>query len=158
MDEESYKELNQKIREEKLFYLSRLDAIYARIILLTNYIEIIQKYKNEITLFKDERINYNTGANQLYEYIILEISSYYVIIKEYNKKSRMFPTLPRNQKIIFEFRNFVAHMDNQGKFKSKSEIVDLYEEVNLKIFEIIDDFENYHKKAIPLIDKTKYSF
>lgn len=151
------KELNnmiKRIRNTPIKRFGRLNYSYVRITVLFDYIKVINDNGNElITPANKQAIA--TGqepAIQLYDYLILEICSFYDYIKILKKKNPTieFPELPNYLGKIYAFRNAIpGHVDKYERLSTGEDFINIYQPIfrDIGVEKISIDLENYYEEC-----------
>lgn len=133
-------------------HLSKLKYIYTRVNFLKESGEILNKHEKES--FLQDHKNLGMGENTpqvgsaLWDYIMLEIDSFYSIIHSLMWKGQEFPKLPTYLKELRKFRNKMpGHRDDRNEFVTWTEWYEFH-----KTFEkfpssnkVVNDFLDYCK-------------
>ena len=170
MDEEQIKKITKdyagKSKEEVLDMLNakglgkydRLKFAYQRVLMLEDFANIINKHPDElknIGSIATRQMSEEVLPSQLLgEYVILEICSFYELIKKIKSKNELdLPELPDYFNVLKEFRNqIVAHLDKDEKFRTINDWVIKYESLNLiGVPRIIEDFKRYFQECLKII-------
>ncbi len=125
----------------------RLKYIYATILSLLDFKELIDEHKKELKL-EAHQISIKAGFNPsdvLNQYIILEINSFYDICKleEINLSK-----IPNYNLLLKEFRNEIpGHKDKEKRLKDMVSWMQIHKQVDeIGMPKIISDFKEYPKK------------
>lgn len=158
------KEIIGYLKRDAMKKYERLSYAFVRVHILLDYMNVIDKYAKELQspgskiIFKSEK-NFRPSS-QLYEYIILEIVSFYDLVETIRKKEKIaLPTLPRYWPIIRDFRNqIIAHLDKKGKFRTVAEWINQYGKIDkIGIPNIIKDFEKIYLDCAKLLGDDIYA-
>lgn len=167
MNIEEYKQMIDVMTEENIanYYKNqhmrkydRLNYIFVRVKQLLDFMNVIDTNFNQL----------KSPANQatvelikkgirpgglLYEYIILEISSFYTLVHKYKMEGAQLPEIPSYWKTLKVFRNAIpGHMDKEEKIKTSKEWFEKYELIDgLNILRIITEFEKYYIDSVKLL-------
>ncbi len=132
----------------------RLNLAYVRVTVLFDFITVINDNSDQLTSPTSLQViaTNQEAAQQLYDYIILEIASFYYYIKELIKKNPQltFPKLPDYYGQIFKFRSAIpGHLDKNENLSTGKDFTDIYKEIftDIGIPKIAVDFENYYEKC-----------
>lgn len=143
-----------RIKNTPIKKFGRLNFAYGRIIVLFDYIKVINDNGNElITPASKQAIA--TGqepAIQLYDYLILEICSFYdyvkILIK--NNPDISFPKLPDYLNKIYTFRSAIpGHIDKDERLQTGEDFFNIYQSIfrDIGVEKISIDLENYYEEC-----------
>lgn len=133
----------------------RFNFSYQRVILLEDFADIINNHQKELKVLGGKAVNaMKEGevlpSQLLGEYIILEIWSFYDMLREIkSQEKRDLPELPEYLELLKNFRNqVVAHLDKDGRFRSLNEWIEQYEKINkIGLPKIVQDFKEIYFKC-----------
>jgi len=146
-------EMLDRIKQTPIKKLSRLGFIYVRITVILDYVNVINNNVNQLTTpaSKQAIITGQEPTLQLYDYLILEICSFYDHIKVLKKdQSMIFPKLPEYLGKLYTFRDTIpGHMDRNKKLKKREDFVKAYNPIfnDIGVKKIMLDLDNYYTEC-----------
>lgn len=150
----SKKEVFDMLNEKGLGKYNRLKFAYQRVLMLEDFANVINNHSNElqnIGSIATRQMNEEVLPSELLgEYVILEICSFYELVKKIkNKKELNLPDLPEYFNVLKEFRNqIVAHLDKDEKFRTINDWIVKYESLNIiGVPKIIEEFKIYFQEC-----------
>ena len=159
-EEKNLGELIKRIVTNPIKKTGRLGFAYARLTVLLDYIKVIEDNQEQlITPSNKETIaTGQTPAMQLYDYLILEVSSFYHYVKILkNKNSNLvFPDFPDYIRKINTFRNTIpAHLDKDENLKNGEDFINAYQPVfrDIGVARILTDLEAYFDEVKKLFNE-----
>ena len=137
---------------------SRLSFIYVRIRQLMDFINVIEINADQL-VEPGNKVAYalsNKGLKPgqfLNEYIILELSSFYDLVKKYKKEGAALPEIPNYWTEIKSFRDIiVGHTDYKHKLKTSKDWFERYEAIDrIDINKMIFEFEQYYLECAKIL-------
>ena len=159
--EENLGKLAERIEATPIKKIGRLGFAYVRLTVLMDYIKVINNNGEQlVTPASKEAIT--TGqepAIQLYDYLILEVCSFYDYVKELKKKNfnLSFPDLPDYLGKIYTFRSVVvAHLDKHERLKDGKDFINAYQPVfrDIGVAKILADLEAYFDEVKKLFNES----
>jgi len=127
-----------------------LDTCYLHVISLLDFIELIEKNSTQLkSPINLEYLKKKTRPSALlYDYIILEISTYYSKIHSMQLKGSKFPKVPDYWEILLAYRNSgPAHRDRKHEFKTLADhVLNVKKLDSIGTLKIVEDFLEYHKQ------------
>jgi len=140
-------EMRDYLKKGKMRKYERLNYAYVRVHMLLDFMNIIDKHASELkspgSVVVVESGKKIRPSQTIYEYIILEITSFYNLVREIKEEENLsLPELPDYWRTIIDFRNQITgHLDKEGRLKTVREWVEKYEEVDqIGVEKIIFDF------------------
>lgn len=154
----SEEEMKDSLSKGNMRKYERLNFAFVRIDLLMDYIRILNDHKTELKS-PGSKVIVESGKNfqltTLYEYIILEITSFYDLVRKIKEDTKIaeLPDLPPYWEVIITFRNEItAHLDRHGKYKTIAEWMEQYSKVDaIGIDNIIGQFKKDYFKCYELL-------
>lgn len=143
-----FKEIQNILKKYSVPEEYSLDIAYHRVALLLDFMELIDsssnQLKNEISLAYLQRNG--KPSIILFDYVLLEISSYYSKIYSMKQKGAKFPDLPDYWGTLKEYRNICpGHRDKNHELKSLADHVAIIERLeSIGIPNVVEDFFKYH--------------
>lgn len=152
-------EIKNYLSKSPMRKYERLNYAYVRVDLLLDYIKVIKEHKKELQSPGNKVLvssGHKFNPTSLYEYIILEITSFYDLLKGIKKKERLdeLPDLPPYWTAIRDFRNQItAHLDKKGKFKTTAEWMEQYAKVDkIGTTKIVNQFKKDYYKTLKILE------
>lgn len=148
------KDMVERIKSTPIKKFGRLNYVYVRITVLLDCIQVINSNGDQLITpaSKQAIATDQKPAIQLYDYLILEICSFYDYIKALIKKNKDidFPDLPQYLSKIYTFRNSIpGHIDKGERLKTGEDFIDIYQSIfrDIGIEIILKDLEAYYEKC-----------
>ena len=148
--------MEDRIKNTPITKFGRLGLAYVRTTVIFDYIRVINNNKEQLVAEANKQAiaTGQEAAIQLYDYFILEVSSFYdyvkILIKKYPELK--FPELPEYLDKIYSFRcKIPAHLDKNEELTGE-DFLNLYKSVfvEIGIEKISIDFQNYYDKCMEL--------
>ncbi len=144
----------KSIKDTPIKKFGRLNFAYVRITVLFDYIKVINDHGDELITpaSKQAIATGQEAAIQLYDYLILEICSFYDYVKILMKNNQdiKFPELPNYLDKIYRFRNAIpGHIDKNEILKTGEDFINIYQPIfrDIGIEKISIDLENYYNEC-----------
>ncbi|MBN1386352.1 hypothetical protein JW968_05265 [Candidatus Woesearchaeota archaeon] len=153
--QDNLKRLVKSIETSTPKKFGRLNFAYIRVLTLLDYMRVIDKNAKQLQVPENMEL-IKTGqspSQRLWEYIILEIVSFYNLARKYNSSSTIhFPKFPKYLNKLERFRNkIIAHLDDEEELKSGKDWLNAYSIINNIGFEmIVNDFDIFYKDCVRL--------
>ncbi len=127
-----------------------LDISYINVVNLIDFMELIENNSNQLkNPYALENIKKNVKPSAiLFDYIILEISTFYTKIHLMKEKGKSFPEIPKYWDILKDYRNLSpGHRDRDHELKSLADYTSNIKKVDAIGFpKIVKDFLEYYAK------------
>lgn len=152
-------QIKEYVRKSPMGKYDRLKFAYVRVDMLLDFMRVIRNHKSELQS-PGIKVIVESGkeidpADLLNEYIILEITSFYSLLRKIKEKERLdeLPNMPEYWDIIINFRNQItAHLDKYGRIKDNSEWMEQCENVDkIGMTKIVEQFKKDYFKCIELL-------
>lgn len=143
-----------RIRTAPIKELGGLNSAYVRVSVLLDYIQVINSNSDQLITpaCKGYIKTGQEAASQLYDYVILEICSFYDIIKQRKKTTDLdLPDLPDYLPKIYTYRNSIpGHLDRDKRLKTGDDWIKVSQGIfsNPGIETILIDFYNSYQDCI----------
>lgn len=153
-------ELIESIRKNPIKKYDRLDFLYVRISVLLDYVMVIKDNASQLKEPANIAI-IKAGlhpAQQLIEYVVQEISSFYTLAYKYSQISEIpFPKFPDYWKTLKDFRNKIpGHLDDRGELKTGEDWLEIYKGISkIGVVKIISDFLIFYNEYVKLESKLE---
>lgn len=151
-------EVLDMLKKRPMRKYERFNFSFQRVIILEEFADLINKYSSELnnlgakaTRSMKEKV---LPSQLIGEYIILEIWSFYDMIRKIRSDSNInLPDLPEYWETIRDFRNqVVAHLDKEGRFRTLKEWIEQYDKINkIGMPRIVEDFKKCYWQCYNLL-------
>ena len=155
MTEEQIKE---HLKQQEMKKYGGLNFAFVRVGMLLDYLKVLNNNLSQLEA-PGHKVIIASGKKFdpmiLKEYIILEVTSFYCIVRDIKGKEGLdeLPDVPDYWDIIIDFRNKItAHLDKDGRFRIVAQWMEQYEKVDkIGITKIVKQFEEDYWKCYNIL-------
>ena len=147
----SEEEIKEYFKNQPMKKYERLNIIFVKVQQLKDIMQLVDNNSQQLkSPYSQAIVQLGKSGLQpskfLYEYVMLEINSFYDLVYKYKKEGVNLSEIPTDWKEIKKFRNSIpGHMDKDEKLKTSDDWFKLYESIDkLNTNKIIADFEKYY--------------